>query len=213
MVASALSDLADDDAVFTVDTGMCNVWGARYVHMKPGRRILASFKHGSMANAMPQAIGAQASQPGRQIISLSGDGGFTMLMGDLITLTQMKLPVKIVVFNNGVLGFVALEMKAAGFVDTNVDLENPDFAAMARAMGIFAKRVEDPGELPGAVKEMLAHDGPALLDVVTAKQELSMPPTITPEQIKGFSLWVLRAVMNGRGDEVLDLAKTNLLPR
>ncbi|MEY9137881.1 thiamine pyrophosphate-dependent acetolactate synthase large subunit-like protein [Bradyrhizobium diazoefficiens] len=120
---------------------------------------------------------------------------------------------KVVVFNNGVLGFVALEMKAAGFVDTNVDLQNPDFAAMARVMGIFAKRVEDPGELPGAVKEMLAYNGPALLDVVTAKQELSMPPTITSEQIKGFSLWVLRAVMNGRGDEVLDLAKTNLLPR
>jgi pyruvate dehydrogenase (quinone) len=166
-----------------------------------------------MANAMPQAIGAQSSQPGRQVISLSGDGGFTMLMGDLITLTQMKLPVKIVVFNNGVLGFVALEMKAAGFIDTNVDLQNPDFAAMARAMGIFARRVEDPGELPGAMKEMLAHNGPALLDVVTAKQELSMPPTITAEQVKGFSLWVLRAVMSGRGDEVIDLAKTNLLSR
>jgi pyruvate dehydrogenase (quinone) len=138
---------------------------------------------------------------------------FIMLTGDLITLTQMKLPVKVVIFNNGVLGFVALEMKAAGLVDTNVDLKNPDFAAMARAMGIHARRVEDPGDLPAAVKEMLGHDGPALLDVVTAKQELSMPPTITPEQVKGFSLWVLRAVMNGRGDEVVDLAKTNLLPR
>jgi pyruvate dehydrogenase (quinone) len=138
---------------------------------------------------------------------------FIMLTGDLITLTQMKLPVKVVIFNNGVLGFVALEMKAAGLVDTNVDLKNPDFVAMARAMGIHARRVEDPGDLPAAVKEMLGHDGPALLDVVTAKQELSMPPTTTPEQVKGFSLWVLRAVMNGRGDEVVDLAKTNLLPR
>ena len=134
-------------------------------------------------------------------------------MGDLITLTQMKLPVKVVIFNNGVLGFVAIEMKAAGFVDANVDLKNPDFAAMAQAMGIYGRRVEDPGDLPGAVEEMLHHNGPALLDVVIAKQELSMPPTITPEEVKGFSLWLLRAVMNGRGDEVLDLAKTNLLPR
>ena len=141
---------------------------------------------------------------------MSGDGGFTMLMGDLITLKQQKLPVKVVIFNNGVLGFVALEMKAAGFVETGVDLENPDFAAMAQAMGIHARRVEDPGELPGAIEDMLAHDGPALLDVVTAKQELSMPPTIGVEQIKGFSLWVLRAVMSGRGDKVIDLAKTNL---
>jgi len=144
--------------------------------MNGRRRLIGSFVHGSMANAMPQAIGAQAAQPGRQVISLSGDGGFTMLMGDLITLTQMKLPVKVVVFNNGVLGFVALEMKAAGFVDTNVDLDNPDFAATARAMGIFARRVEDPGELPDATADILSHDGPALLDVATAKQELSMRP-------------------------------------
>jgi pyruvate dehydrogenase (quinone) len=212
-LAKVISDQASDDAVFTADVGTPTVWAARYLDMNGRRRLIGSFVHGSMANAMPQAIGAQSSQPGRQVISLSGDGGFTMLMGDLITLTQMKLPVKIVVFNNGVLGFVALEMKAAGFIDTNVDLQNPDFAAMARAMGIFARRVEDPGELPGAMKEMLAHNGPALLDVVTAKQELSMPPTITAEQVKGFSLWVLRAVMSGRGDEVIDLAKTNLLSR
>jgi pyruvate dehydrogenase (quinone) len=145
---------------------------------------------------------------------MSGDGGFAMLMGDLITLTQMKLPVKVVIFNNGVLGFVAMEMKASGFIETGVDLKNPDFAAMARAMGsIHAVRVEDPGELPNAIRDVLAHDGPAVLDVVTATQELSMPPTITAEQIKGFSLWVLRAVMSGRGDEVIDVAKTNLLPR
>lgn len=144
---------------------------------------------------------------------MSGDGGFTMLIGDLITLTQMKLPVKVVIFNNGVLGFVALEMKASGFIETGTDLQNPDFAAMARAMGIHAVRVDDPGDLANAFREVLNHDGPAVLDVVTAKQELSMPPTIAAEQVKGFSLWVLRAVMNGRGDEVLDLAKTNLLPR
>jgi pyruvate dehydrogenase (quinone) len=212
-LARLISEQAAEDAVFTADVGTPTVWAARYLTMNGRRRLIGSFVHGSMANAMPQAIGVQAAKPGRQVISLSGDGGFTMLMGDLITLVQMKLPVKAVIFNNGVLGFVALEMKAAGFVDTHVDLNNPDFAAMARAMGIFARRVEDPGELPTAVKEVLDHDGPALLDVVTAKQELSMPPTITPEEVKGFSLWVLRAVMNGRGDQVIDLAKTNLLPR
>jgi pyruvate dehydrogenase (quinone) len=212
-LAKVVSEEAADDAVFTADVGTPTVWAARYLQMNGRRRLIGSFVHGSMANALPQAIGAQAARPGRQIISLSGDGGFTMLMGDLITLTQMKLPVKVVIFNNGVLGFVALEMKAAGFVDVGVDLKNPDFAAMARAMGLFARRVEDPGELPGAIKEVFNYSGPALLDVVTAKQELSMPPTITAEEIKGFSLWVLRAVMNGRGDEVVNLAKTNLLPR
>ncbi|WP_284943732.1 ubiquinone-dependent pyruvate dehydrogenase [Acidisoma cladoniae] len=212
-LTKALSDAASEDAVFTFDVGTPTIWAARYLAMNGKRRLIGSLVHGSMANAMPQAIGIQAAQPGRQVISLSGDGGFTMLMGDLITLTQQKLPVKVVIYNNGVLGFVAMEMKAAGFVDTGVDLENPDFAAMARAMGIYAKRVEDPGDLPAAIAEILAHDGPALLDVVTAKQELSMPPTIEAEQIKGFSLWMVRAVMSGRGDEVIDLAKTNLLSR
>lgn len=212
-LARVISEQASDDAVFTFDVGTPTIWAARYLKMNGRRRLIGSLVHGSMANAMPQAIGAQAAQRGRQVISLSGDGGFTMLMGDLITLTQMKLPVKVIIFNNGTLGFVALEMKAAGFVDTNVDLQNPDFAAMAKAMGIHARRVEDPGELPGAIKEMLRHNGPALLDVITAKQELSIPPTITREEIKGFSLWFVRAVMSGRGDEVIDLAKTNLLPR
>ena len=212
-LARIISEHAADDAVFTADVGTPTIWAARYLKMNGRRRLIGSFAHGSMANAMPQAIGAQAAQPSRQVISLSGDGGFTMLMGDLITLTQMKLPVKVIIFNNGVLGFVALEMKAAGFVDTNVDLDNPDLAAMAQAMGIFARRVEDPGKLPAAMADILRHDGPALLDVVTAKHELSMPPTITLEEVKGFSLWVLRAVMSGRGDEVIDLAKTSLLPR
>ena len=210
-LAKVVSDAASEDAVFTFDVGTPTIWAARYLAMNGKRRLVGSLVHGSMANAMPQAIGIQAAQPGRQVVSLSGDGGFTMLMGDLITLTQQKLPVKVVIFNNGVLGFVALEMKASGFVEAGVDLENPDFAAMARAMGIHAMRVDDPGDLPGAVQEILAHDGPALLDVVTAKQELSMPPTIGAEQIKGFGLWVLRAVMSGRGDEVIDLARTNLL--
>ncbi|WP_158746907.1 ubiquinone-dependent pyruvate dehydrogenase [Acidisphaera sp. L21] len=212
-LTKVISDAAADDAVFTFDTGTPTIWAARYLRMNGRRRLVGSLVHGSMANAMPQAIGIQAAAPGRQVVSLSGDGGFTMLMGDLITLTQQKLPVKIVIYNNGILGFVSLEMKAAGFVDAGTDLDNPDFAAMARAMGIHAQRVEDPGELPRAVADMLAHDGPALLDVVTAKHELSMPPTIGLEQVKGFSLWVLRAVMSGRGDEVIDLAETNLLRR
>ncbi len=212
-LARMLSEQASDDAVFTADVGTPTIWAARYLAMNGRRRLVGSWVHGSMANAMAHAIGVQASQPGRQVVSMSGDGGFAMLMGDLITLTQMKLPVKVVIFNNGVLGFVALEMKASGFIETGVDLQNPDFAAMARAMGIHAVRVEDPGDLQKAIRDVLAYDGPAVLDVVTATQELSMPPTITVEQIKGFSLWVLRAVMSGRGDEVLDLAKTNLLPR
>lgn len=212
-LAKVISDTAADDAVFTFDVGTPVIWAARYLRMNGRRRLVGSLNHGSMANAMPQAIGIQAAQPKRQVISLSGDGGFSMLMGDLITLKQEKLPVKIVIFNNGVLGFVALEMKASGFVETGVDLENPDFAAMARAMSIHAQRVEDPADLPSAVADMLAHDGPALIDVVTAKHELSMPPTIGVEQMKGFSLWVLRAVLSGRGDEVIDLAKQNLLPR
>jgi len=212
-LARILSEIAADDAVFTADVGTPTIWAARYLAMNGRRRLVGSWAHGSMANAMAQAIGVQAAQPGRQVVSMSGDGGFTMLMGDLITLTQMRLPVKVIIFNNGVLSFVALEMKASGFIETGTDLQNPDFAAMARAMGIHAVRVEDPGDLANAIREVLTHDGPAVLDVVTATQELSMPPTIAAEQVKGFSLWVLRAVMSGRGDEVLDLAKTNLLPR
>ena len=184
------------DAVFTADVGTPTIWAARYLAMNGRRRLVGSWVHGSMANAMAHAIGAQASQKGRQVISMSGDGGFAMLMGDLITLTQMKLPVKVVIFNNGVLGFVALEMKAAGFIETGVDLQNPDFAAMARAMGIHAIRVEDPGDLPKAIRDVLSHDGPAVLDVVTATQELSMPPTITVEQVKR-----LQPVGASRGDE------------
>ena len=206
-----LSEHATDDAVFTFDVGTSTVWAARYLKVNGKRRMLGSLVHGSMANAMPQAIGAQAAYPGRQVISMSGDGGFSMLMGDLLTLVQCKLPVKVVVYNNGTLGFVALEMKASGFLETGTDLNNPDFAAMARAVGIHGRRVEEPGELEAAVTEFLAHDGPALLDVVTNKQELAMPPTITPEEVKGFGLWALHAVMNGRGDELVDLARTNLL--
>ena len=205
-----LDELAASDAVFTCDVGFPTLWAARYLKMNGKRRLLGSFNHGSMANAMPQALGAQVSHPGRQVISLSGDGGFSMLMGDLLTIRQRKLPVKIVVYNNGALGFVEIEMKAAGLVDFGTTLDNPDFAQMARAIGIHGVRVEDPGELAGAVRGALAHDGPALLDVVVNRQELAMPPTIELEQARGFTLYMMHAVLSGRGDEVLDLAKTNL---
>lgn len=209
-VAKVVDQVASEDAVFACDVGTPTIWAARYLRMNGKRRLLGSFVHGSMANAMPQAIGAQTAYPKRQVVSLSGDGGFAMLMGDLLTLLQHQLPVKIVVFNNGTLGFVELEMKAAGFLPVGVALDNPDFAAMARAIGIHGVRVEDPGELEGAVRDAFAHDGPALVDVVTNRQELSMPPKIQLEQIKGFSLWALRTVMNGRGDELIELARSNL---
>ena len=205
-----VSELADDDAIFTCDVGTPVVWAARYLKMNGKRRLVGSFNHGSMANAMPQAIGAQATYPGRQVISLSGDGGFTMLMGDFVTLSQMGLPVKVIVLNNSTLGFVEMEMKASGFLDTAVALKNPNFAAMAEGMGIKAIRVEDPLKLEAAVREVLAHKGPALLDVVSARQELVMPPKATFEQATNFGLFTLRAVMDGRATQLIDLARTNL---
>ncbi|MCX2900820.1 ubiquinone-dependent pyruvate dehydrogenase [Pseudomonas mandelii] len=205
-----LSELADDDAIFTADVGTPTVWAARYLKMNGKRRLLGSFNHGSMANAMPQAIGAQAAFPDRQVISLSGDGGFSMLMGDFISLAQLRLPVKIIVYDNASLGFVAMEMKSSGLLDTGTDLHNPDFAAMANAMGILGIRVEASADLDAALRRALAHDGPVLVDVITATQELAMPPTIKLEQAKGFSLYMLKAVMSGRGDEVIELARTNL---
>lgn len=209
-LAKCVSDLASDDAVFSCDVGTATVWAARYLKMNGKRRLLGSFNHGSMANALSQSIGAQAAFPGRQTIALCGDGGFTMLMGDLITLTQMKLPIKVIIFNNGALGFVELEMKAAGFLSFGTDLENPNFAAMANAMGIYSKRVENSDELEEALKSAFAHPGPALVDVVTNRAELALPPSIKAEQVKGFSLYVLKAIMSGRGTEVLELTKSNL---
>jgi pyruvate dehydrogenase (quinone) len=205
-----VDQMAADDAIFTADVGTPTVWAARYLTMNGKRRLLGSFNHGSMANAMPQALGAQAVFPNRQVISLSGDGGFTMLMGDFISLVQLGLKVKVIVYDNGILGFVAMEMKAGGYLDTGTDLKNPNFAAMAEAMGVLGIRVEDSSELEGALRRALDHDGPALVDVKTAKQELAMPPKIQLEQAKGFSLFMLKAIMNGRGDEVIDLARTNL---
>jgi pyruvate dehydrogenase (quinone) len=209
-VAKVVDELASAAAVFTCDVGTPTIWAARYLRMNGRRRLLGSFTHGSMANALPQAIGAQSAFPGRQVISLSGDGGLAMLLGELLTLRQLKLPVKLVVFNNSTLGFVELEMKAAGLLDFATELVNPNFAQLAESAGLLGLRVEKPEELEPAVKQALAHDGPALIDVLVNRQELSMPPTITAEQAKGFTLYMVRAVLSGRGDEVIDLAKTNL---
>ena len=209
-IAKAISDQAAADAIFTCDVGLPTVWAARYLAMNGRRRLLGSFWHGSMANAMAQAIGAQAAFPGRQVVSLSGDGGFTMLMGDFITLTQYKLPVKIVVFNNGTLGFVELEQKSTGFLDFGVDLQNPNFAAMAEAVGIRGIRIEDAGQVEDGIAAALAHDGPVLVDAVVNRTELAMPPSITLEMAKGFTLYTVKAVIGGRADEVVDLAKTNV---
>jgi pyruvate dehydrogenase (quinone) len=205
-----VSEMAAEDAIFTADVGSPTMWAARYLTMNGRRRLLGSFNHGSMANAMPQAIGAQLAFPGRQVISLSGDGGFSMLMGDFLTIRQHKLPVKIIVFNNGALGFVELEMKAAGLVEYGTTLDNPDFAKMAEAVGIRGFRVEDPADVPTAIQSALTHDGPVLVDAVVNRQELSIPPKIELAQAKGFSLYMLRATLSGKGDELLDLAKTNL---
>jgi len=210
-VARVLNEVAADDAIFTVDVGTPAIWTARYIQTNGKRRIIGSFNHGSMANAMPQALGAQAAFPKRQVISMSGDGGFTMLMGDMLSAVQLDLPIKIIVLNNGTLGYVAMEMKAGGYVDTNVDLKNPNFAEMASVAGFKGIRVESSEALEGALREAFAHPGPALVDVVTAQQELSMPPAIGLEQAKGFSLYMLRAIISGRGDEVLELATTNVL--
>jgi pyruvate dehydrogenase (quinone) len=179
--------------------------------MNGKRRIIGSFNHGSMANALPQAIGAQVSYPGRQVISMSGDGGFAMLMGDLLTLRQHELPVKLFVFRNESLAFVELEMKAAGLVDYGTDLHNPDFTKIAEGAGLLGLRAETPDQVEPMIAQALEYSGPALVEVLVSRQELSMPPTITYEQAKGFSLFAMRAVLSGRGDEIIDLAKVNLL--
>ncbi len=208
-----IDELAADDAVFTCDVGTPTLWAARYLRMNGKRRLVGSFTHGSMANALPQAIGSQAAYPGRQVISLSGDGGVAMLLGDLLTLKQHELPVKLVVFNNGALGFVELEMKAAGLLHYGTELVNPDFAKLAESAHIMGIRVERPEELKPALTAALAHDGPALIEFVVNRQELAMPPKVTADQALGFSLYMLRAVLGGRGEEVVDLAESNLFAR
>ena len=212
-VAAVANRLAADDAVFTADVGSPVVWAARYVTMNGRRRMIGSFNHGTMACAVPHAIGAQTADRRRQVVAFAGDGGLAMLFGELLTLVQNRLPLKVIVFNNSSLNFVELEMKAAGIVNFGTELQNPDFAAVAAAVGMFGRRVEQPGDLERALADAFDHDGPALVDVVTARQELSIPPAITAQQAKGFSLYAIRTILAGRADELLDLVTTNVARR
>ncbi|WP_263164566.1 pyruvate dehydrogenase [Streptomyces sp. SCSIO ZS0520] len=209
-VASVLDELAAEDAVFTVDTGMCNVWAARYLTPNGRRRIIGSFSHGSMANALPQAIGAQFTDRSRQVVSMSGDGGFAMLMGDFLTLVQYELPVKVVLFNNSALGMVELEMLVAGLPSYGTANRNPDFAAVARACGAHGVRVEKPKQLAKALKEALAHPGPALVDVVTDPNALSIPPKISADMVTGFALSASKVVLDGGVGRMVQMARANL---
>jgi pyruvate dehydrogenase (quinone) len=210
VTAVAVDRIAADDAVFLTDVGTPTLWAARYLRMNGRRRLIGSFNHGTMANALPQAIGVQASYPDRQVVTLSGDGGLAMLLGELFTLRQQHLPVKVVVLNNGALGFVELEMKADGIVTFGTDLDNPSFADVARSVGLYGVRIERPSELEDGLRTAFEHDGAAVVEVMTVRQELSIPPKITAEQASGFTLWATRSILSGRGDEVLQVAKTNL---
>jgi pyruvate dehydrogenase (quinone) len=209
-VARVIDELAAKDAIFTCDVGTPTIWAARYLTMNGKRRLLGSFSHGSMASALPQAIGAQLVYPDRQVITLSGDGGLAMLLGDLLSLRQLNLPVKLIVFNNSALAFVELEMKAAGMLDFATDLRNPDFAKMAEAAGVLGLKANTPEQVRPMLAQALSHPGPALVEVVVDRQELALPPSIKLDQVKGFGLFMMKAVINGRGSEVIDLLKTNL---
>ena len=213
--ASVLDRVAAEDAVFTADTGMCNVWSARYLNPNGKRRFLSSALHGSMANALPHAIGAAMTDPGRQVISVSGDGGLSMLLGELVTLAMYDLPVKVVLFNNSTLGMVKLEMLVDGLPDYGVDVPAVDYAAVASALGIRARRVEQPTAIEEALQEAFAHPGPALVDLITDPLALSIPPTIKGDQISGFALAVSKMVMNGGVGEAVSMARSNIrnIPR
>ncbi|HCB04245.1 MAG TPA: thiamine pyrophosphate-dependent enzyme [Nocardioides sp.] len=210
MVATALSDLAADDAVFTVDTGMCNVWGARYLTMKPGRRILASFSHGSMANALPQALGAKSGSPDRQVVALCGDGGLSMLMGELLTAAGLGIDVKLMVFNNSTLGMVRAEMMVVGYQPWGTDVQNPDFGAVAQAIGLHGERVERAADIRPAIERAFAHPGPALIDFVTDPRALAVPPHTTVEEVRGFALTTGKLIFGGDFAEVWGQAKSNI---
>lgn len=208
--ARVLDELAADDAVFTVDTGMCNVWAARYVTPNGRRRVLGSWRHGTMANALPHAIGAQAADPTRQVISMSGDGGLAMLLGELLTVRRSGLPVKTIVFNNSSLGMVKLEMLVEGMPDYGTDHDDVDYAAVAAAMGMRSVRITDPKRLREQLADALAHDGPVLVDVVTDPDALSMPPEISLEQVAGFAKASVRTVLDGGVGKMIDMARANL---
>lgn len=208
--AVKLDEAAPDDAVFTVDTGMCNVWAARYITPNGKRRVIGSFLHGSMANALPHAIGVGAYRPDRPVIAMCGDGGLSMLMGDLITIKNYNLPVKVVVFNNSSLGMVKLEMLVAGLPDFATDSQAVDYAAVGKALGIRSVRVEDPTKLESVFTTEMERPGPCVIDVVTDPNALSMPPKITLGQMQGFATAMSKQVLGGGLGEVMSMARSNL---
>jgi len=208
-ITHVINDLATDDAIFTVDTGMCCVWGARYLHSTGKRKLLGSFNHGSMANAMPMAIGAALSHPDQQVIALCGDGGLSMLLGDLATIHQYKLPIKLVVFNNRSLGMVKLEMEVAGLQDNQTDMVNPDFALIATAMGFRGITITEPDDVEASLKDAFNTPGPVLINVFTNPDSLAMPPKIEFDQIKGYATTMSKLILGGKMDEVLDTIKSN----
>jgi pyruvate dehydrogenase (quinone) len=208
-IASVINTLADNDAIFTLDTGMSCVWGARYINATGKRVMLGSFNHGSMANAMPQAIGASLAYPDRQVIAFCGDGGISMCLGDMATIAQYNLPIKMIVFNNRALGMVKLEMEVAGLPDWQTDMVNPDFAGIAQAMHIKGVTVSDPNDVDQAIREAFAFNGPVLLNMMTDPNALAMPPKIEFEQVKGMAISMTKLILNGRMDEVLDTVKAN----
>jgi pyruvate dehydrogenase (quinone) len=209
-VAAALSEVAAPDAIFTADTGMCNVWSARHIKATKDRRMIGSFNHGSMANALPQAIGAQCAFPGRQVISMSGDGGLAMLLGDLLTITQYNLPIKVLLFDNGALGMVKLEMETSGFPDFQTDLKNPNFAKLAEAIGMMGVRIENPSDVTSGIKKALQHPGPAIIDVVTDPNALSIPSHADRSQAVGFALAMGKMVLSGNIEEVVATIEGNI---
>lgn len=208
-VASVINELAAKDAVLTVDTGMCCVWAARYIEGTGGRKLLGSFNHGSMANAMPQSIGAAFASPGKQIIALCGDGGLSMMLGDLMTIVQYKLPVKIIVFNNRSLGMVKLEMEVAGIPDRETDMLNPDFSKIAEAMGMPGYTITDPESVKSALEKVFSDEGPALVNIMTDPNALAMPPKLELEQMKGLTLYMGKMMLSGRMDEVFKIISSN----
>ncbi|MBO6212481.1 thiamine pyrophosphate-dependent enzyme [Algoriella sp.] len=207
--AYLLDELATKDAIFTVDTGMCCGWGARYITGTGDRKMLGSFNHGSMANAMPQAIGAQNTYPDRQVIAMCGDGGLSMLLGDLATIKQYKLPIKIIVFNNRTLGMVKLEMEVAGLPDNETNMENPDFGMIGKAMGIESENIHNPDDLPDAIGRAFSHNGPYILSVFTNPNALAMPPKVDIDQMLGMTKSMAKLMLGGKMDEVMDTIKSN----
>lgn len=213
--AHLLNELADKDAIFTADTGMCNVWTARYIDPLGSRRLIGSFLHGTMANALPHAIGAQAAYPNRQVISVSGDGGLSMLLGELVTARMHNLPLKVITFNNSTLGMVKLEMLVDGLPDFGTNVHDVNYAGVAEAIGFHAERVDDPKKLKKALEKALAFDGPALVEIITDPNALSLPPEITGEQMLGFATAMSKIVLNRGAGEAVSMATSNMrnIPR